>query len=116
LPPFADIALKFAQALVDADYAAAFLLLSPDMQRHLSPVMLESKLVGRHSRYAPRDKPRSAVLGPEFIGTDWPERFPGDVGWAYVSIIGEEFVEGVTVTVSIIDGHSRIRDVEWGRP
>jgi hypothetical protein len=47
----------------------------------------------------------------------WPDKEPGDAGWAYVSIFqdmpGETFVEAVTV---IVTAEGRVRDLEWGRP
>lgn len=47
---------------------------------------------------------------------NWPAKQPGDVGWAYVSIFGENFVEAVAVTVAKYEGSLLIREVEWGRP
>ena len=46
----------------------------------------------------------------------WPTREPGDIGWAYVSIVGEGLVEAVTVVVSDSLGAPRVRELEWGRP
>jgi hypothetical protein len=40
----------------------------------------------------------------------------GDIGWAYVSIEGDDFVEAVRVVVSALGGKPLIREVEWGRP
>jgi hypothetical protein len=35
---------------------------------------------------------------------------------AYVSIIGDDFVEAVAVVVSDVEGELLIRRIEWGRP
>jgi len=113
---FADLALKFAQALVDANFDAAFALLAPEARRELPPEALRSSLLSMYMGYAPEDTPRSAVLEEGFASTNWPGKRPGDLGCAYVSICGEEFVEALTVTVAIIDGRALIRDVQWGRP
>ena len=47
---------------------------------------------------------------------EWPKTLPHDVGWSYVSIEGDDFVEGVSVIVADVGGELLIRDVEWGRP
>jgi hypothetical protein len=110
-----DVALSFAQALVDEDYDAAFALLAPEAGLELSPEVLRINLIKMHIGYAPKDRPRSAVLNEEFALTDWPSNRSGDLGRAYVSVLGDEFVEAVTVTVTSIDGCALIRDVQWGR-
>jgi hypothetical protein len=60
--------------------------------------------------------PTSVAFDEEFALEDWPAKGPGDVGWTYLSILGPDFVEAVTVTVANIDGALLIREVEWGRP
>lgn len=47
---------------------------------------------------------------------DWPARRPGDIGWAYISIGGEDYAEAVAVVVTDEDGAPRVREIEWGRP
>jgi hypothetical protein len=47
---------------------------------------------------------------------DWPGREPSDVGWAYVSVGGDEYSEAVTVVVTLEEGELRVRTVEFGRP
>ena len=117
VPRFTEIALTFAEALLDADYVGAFALLSLEAQRDLAPHVLREKPRNMYSGYAPDDRPLRAELADEQPSwTDWPAKLPGDIGWAYVSILGEEFVEAVTVTVASVDGVELIREVEWGRP
>ena len=48
--------------------------------------------------------------------TNWPDKRPGDVGWAYVSIVGDDFVEAVAVIIVEVGGELLIREIEWGRP
>ena len=48
--------------------------------------------------------------------TEWPDKKPHDVGWAYAAIAGDGGSEAVTVVVSSEGGHHLIRSVEWGRP
>ena len=47
---------------------------------------------------------------------DWATRQNGDIGWVYISISGEDFLEAVTVIVSDEQGCPKIRQIEWGRP
>jgi hypothetical protein len=57
--------------------------------------------------------------GPIELGltqTSWPDKQPGDVGWAYVSIGGKVYSEAVVVIVATEDKHLRVRAVEFGRP
>lgn len=62
------------------------------------------------------DGPATSVhLDPEFSMEEWPGKQLGDVGWVYVSIQGEGFVEAVTVIVSAVDVTLTIRNIEWGR-
>jgi len=60
--------------------------------------------------------PTAIKFDDEFSLLDWPSRQPGDVGWAYVGIVGHGFVEAVSVTVTEVDGSKFIREIEWGRP
>jgi hypothetical protein len=47
---------------------------------------------------------------------EWPGKRSGDIGWAYVSIEGDDFVEAVSVVVSAVGDKHLIREVQWGRP
>ena len=66
--------------------------------------------------YAEGEQPTSIQFDDEFSLVQWPARQPRDVGSAYVGILGEDFVEAVSVIVSDIDGGLFIREIEWGRP
>jgi hypothetical protein len=66
--------------------------------------------------YAENDRPKRISFDPQFSGQDWPAKQAGDVGWAYVTVLGEECIEAVTVFVAEQGEKLVIRDVEWGRP
>jgi hypothetical protein len=38
------------------------------------------------------------------------------MGWAYVGIEGDDFIEAIAVVVATISGELLIREIEWGRP
>ena len=112
--PYAEIAIAFASALVEGDFLRANTLLAPDLRRKLSPDALRERLYAMFRGYADGG-PRSIQFDNGQLD-DWPAKLPGDVGWAYVGIIGDDFIEAVNVIVADIDGKLLIRQVEWGRP
>ena len=113
--PYARIAIEFASALVDKDFARAEKLLSPELRQELTEDGLRRKLYSMFDGYS-RSEPRTIHFDEEFQMDDWPAKRPGDLGWAYVSIEGDDFVEAVTVVVASVGGQCLIREVEWGRP
>src|SRR5262245_56448516 len=114
-PPYTQIAVKFAQALVDADFALAASLLAPDLRREFTPELLAEHLHRMYEGYA--DGPPTSVHFPEEgVMEDWPTKQPGDLGWVYVGILGDDFVEAVAVIVSNIEDKPLIRDTQCGRP
>ena len=42
----------------------------------------------------------------------WPDKQPGDIGWAYAAMSGEGFSEAVTVVVADENGKAVIRQIE----
>ena len=115
MTPHAKIAVEFASALVDRDFAVAHSLLSPSLQRELTPEGLREHLYGMFRLYA-EGEPKRIHLDDQFTLTNWPGKMPGDVGWVYVGIEGDDFVEAVTVIVAEVEGKHLIRHIEWGRP
>jgi hypothetical protein len=109
------VAIDFAQALVEGDYELANSFLAPDIRSVRTPEQLRQDYEGMISIYS---NPGSArvVFDPQFTMTDWPGIRPGDVGWAYVSIVGDGFVEAVTVVIAEYEDELLIREIEWGRP
>lgn len=65
--------------------------------------------------YATGD-PTEVSVDDDFILKHWPEKGPDDVGSVYVGIVGDDFVEGVTVVISKSQQGLLIRSVDWGRP
>ena len=113
--PHLDIAVAFASALVDGHYDRAHALLAPLLQQQMSPNALHDKLYAMFRGYA-NGAPRRVRLDERFAMIEWTAKLPEDVGWVYVSIEGDDFVEAVTVTVAEIEGKHLIRKIEWGRP
>jgi hypothetical protein len=72
-------------------------------------------MLNTYRRYADGDPSRSQFV-PEGSLETWPRRQPGDLGWAYVSIEGDDFNEAVYVLVSDVEGVPLIGEISWGRP
>jgi hypothetical protein len=113
--PYMEVAVAFASALVSGDFARAQALLAPELSTQLTPDALRAALYGMFRGYA-AGPPRSIYFDEEFQMEDWPDKRAGDVGWSYVGIEGDDFVEAVTVVVAAVEGELLIRDIEWGRP
>jgi hypothetical protein len=111
--PYGEVAVAFASALVGGDFSRAHGLLAPELRTQLTPEVLREKLSGMCRRGA---EARSVHFDEQIQMDDWPGKLADDVGWAYVGIEGDNFIEAVTVIVAKIDGKFLIRDVEWGRP
>lgn len=112
--PYAEVAIAFASALVDGDFTRAKALLSPELRMRYTTNALRAKFY-RMISYSDGE-PQSIYYDEEFQGEDWPDKREGDVGWVYVGIDGDGFVEAVSVVVAKIDGQLFIREIEWGRP
>lgn len=112
--PYAQLAVRFANALVSGDFTQAHSLLTPDLGADLSPDRLRETYEGM-IEYG--DGPPTEI---ELITTletwQWPEPQPTDLGWAYVAIAGDGHSEAVTVIVESVEGKPAIRHIEWGRP
>jgi hypothetical protein len=101
--------------MADGDYVRARQLLTPELRDALSTAALrrefEALFAGDTS-----NMPKRVECQDEFVLEDWPSKQPGDVGWAYVSIIGGNAVEAVSVTVTARKGRLLVRRIEWRRP
>ena len=106
------LAVSFAEHLILGRYNDAHALLTPHLQEEWPASSLESEFLTM-TDYG--NGPASRAELTVTMDT-WPRREPGDIGWAYVSIAGEGFVEAVTVVVSDALGVPRVRELEWGRP
>ncbi|PZV03643.1 MAG: hypothetical protein DCF32_13385 [Leptolyngbya sp.] len=112
--PSAQLAVRFAKALVSGDFQQACMLLSPELRLDLTPDRLRETY---EAMIEYGDEPPTDV---ELIVTmeQWqlPEQRPTDLGWAYVAIAGPGYSEAITVIVEDAGGESAIRYLEWGRP
>lgn len=111
---YEQVAIDFASALVDRKFAHAHELLTPDLKREMTPEMLLEALNGMCA-YSP-GRPKRIHFDPQHSMESWPDKEPGDLGWVYIGILGDDFVEAVTVIVAEVDGRALIREIEWGRP
>ena len=116
LAQYQELAVSFASALVEGDFARAAGMLGPPLNESTSADDLQNCFDRMYSSYAESDRPTKVSFEPRFSGEDWPAKQNGDVGWAYVAVLGEECVEAVTVTVAESAGRMFIRYIEWGRP
>ena len=108
------IAEQFGQLIVNADYPAAYLLLSQEAQKINSPETLKIA-VEQMIAYALAPIQEVQVMS-DFILEDWPAKQEKDVAIVYISLTGEGFCEAVTVTLAQEADNLRIRYLEWGRP
>ena len=115
MTPYAKVAVEFATALVEGQFDEAHALLTPPLRKQMSPAALRDRLYAMWQGYADGD-PERIHFDEEFSHQDWPAKLPGDLGWAYVGIEGDGFVEAVSVIVTDVGGIPLIRDIEWGRP
>lgn len=112
--PYAQLAVRFANALTSGDFTLAHSLLSPELGAEITPDRLCEDY---QSMIEYGDGPPTEV---ELITTletwQWPEPHPRDLGWAYVAIAGTGYSEAVTVIVESVENQPAIRHIEWGRP
>ncbi|HEY8878653.1 MAG TPA: hypothetical protein VIN03_13885 [Roseateles sp.] len=113
--PFEEVAVSFASALVAGDFELARSFLTPVLRAECTVAALHDQLFDMFSGYA-EAPPTSVEFDAEHSLVVWPSMQPGDMGWAYVGIMGEDFVEAVSVSVSEVNGTPLIREIEWGRP
>jgi hypothetical protein len=110
-----DVAVTFAQALVDGDYARAHALLAPALRDEQTAADLRTHLHAMFEEYADGE-PERVAYDAAFAMKEWPGKLAHDLCHVYVGIEGGEFVEGVSLVVAEIDGQTLIRAIEWGRP
>ena len=105
-------ALAFVNALAARDYAAAYALTSASYRQANSQEAMQAAF----ERVVSTDW---KTVGPVAVGetmVDWPDKQPGDVGWAYVSVGGDTYSEAVIVVVTREGGELRVRSADFGRP
>jgi hypothetical protein len=110
-----EVAASFATALVEGDFYRAHELLTPELRKSMPPERLKDEFYGMFRCYADGE-PTDIWYDESFAMTDWPDKVPGDLGFLYVAIHGEDFNEAVSVTVNDLNGPPLIREIIWGRP
>jgi hypothetical protein len=115
MTPLVEVSTSFAKALVRGDFKRAHALLAPELQRTLTPELLESEFYGMFRGYS-NGEATDIWYDEKSVITDWPGKMSGDLGCLYIAIRGEDFNEAVTVSVADIKGTALIREIIWGRP
>lgn len=109
---YRHVALQFAKLLAQRDYAAAYTMTSRDYRRRMTVEQLRKAF----EQIVPPDW---GPIEPIEVGetmTRWPGKQAADIGWAYVSLGGNVYSEAIIVIVTVENGESKIREVEFGRP
>lgn len=110
--PHGKVAAEFAMALVAGNYDRALEMLTASAKSEWDAETLQRTYLEMVKYFA---SPPNSVQVSEVM-TEWPDRQPRDVGWAYAAIVGEGESEAVTVIVSSVSDRHLIRSLEWGRP
>ena len=112
---YAEVAVGFASALLRGDFDDAHRFLSQKLARELPPETLREKFFAMFCGYTD-ETPTKVHFDEEFCLEEWPAKQAGDLGSAYVGLLGDDVVEAVTPIVAMEDGRLVIRQIEWGRP
>jgi hypothetical protein len=113
--PAVKAAQRFTQALVDGRFDVAHALLTDELG---ALETIESLQTDTNTMLASwiEGEPKTVDIDPEFVLASWPTRAASDVAHVYVSILGTQHVEAVTVIVERRNRALRIRDLTFGRP
>ncbi len=106
----AQLAVDFAQALANEDFLQAEVMLAPELE--LSSEQLKKQY---QEMIGYGDGPADEVELQETLD-DWALKKDDDILWAYVTLAGPEFLEGISVVISGDPYNPKIREIEWGRP
>lgn len=109
-----EVAEHFGKLIAKSDYAAAHALLTKKAQKIHSPDGFK-QIFEQMTAYAPGPIRQIEVM-KDFVLDDWPDKKLGDVASVYVGLVGDSYVEAVTVILAKEAGTIRIRHLEWGRP
>ncbi len=97
-PIHVAMVLEFASALAAGDFVRARNLLTTEMKEEWPPSALQADFTEMMEFAGEPYEVDDQVEDLE----DWKGIQPGDIGWAYVSIMGEDEVEAVAVIVFMI--------------
>ena len=113
--PEQQIALQFAYALAQRDYLLAYDLTTHDYRQQTSIQQMQHAF----EHIIPNDwGPMELIEVESETLEDWPAKQPSDVGWVYISLVGDVYPygEGLFILISWESGKLGVRDVEFGRP
>jgi hypothetical protein len=108
------VAERFGKLIAKTDYPAAHTLLTNDAQKLYSPDDIRWTIEAMTACLA--GTIRQVELPGEKVCADWPGKRTGDVASVLVRLVGDVFVEPVTVVLAEETGAIRIRHLEWGQP
>ena len=109
-----EVAKGFGKLIAEEDYVGAHRLLTRAAQKVHSPAKLK-KAVKTMTAYNPGPI-REVEVMTDMLLYNWPDKEPGDLAWVYVSLVGDSFVEAVSLLLVEETDGTRIRQLEWGRP
>ncbi|MBX3697596.1 MAG: hypothetical protein R3F08_13585 [Dokdonella sp.] len=110
--PYAIVAVAFARALVDGRFSDAHSMLSSGFRAAVDP----DRIRNNYDEMIEYGEGPPTVVKLMSTMEQWPDKQSHDLGWAYVSISGDDFSEAVTVVLEQEAGKPVIRQLEWGRP
>jgi len=105
---------QFGNLIARVDYSSAHGLLTQAARISYSPSEIRWTVEAMTACMA--GTIRAVQVPEEQVRVDWPEKQPGDVASVLVRLVGDVFVEAVTVILAKEDDAVRIRHLEWGRP
>ena len=108
------ISEQFGRRIAAADYVGAHALLTKGAQQAYTPKGFQRSFA-EMTDYEP-GAIKIVEIDAQFVLEDWQAKRPEDVACVYVVLLGEEYVEAVTLTLAREDGDIRIREIEWGQP
>ncbi len=107
--PYGRFALGFAEALVSGEFSVARSMLSRELSESVSASDLQTAYQ-EMIEYGDGPPDEIEVMN---VLSEWPEKLPTDLGWAYVAIGGPGYAEAVAVVVT---REGKVRKIEWRRP
>lgn len=109
---YSSVGLMFTEALVSRDYPRAYAMTAKDYQQRTTLQEMRTAF----EAIVPTDWQTAGPVEVVQTMEHWPDKRSSDIGWAYISISGAVYSEGVTVVVVREDETLKIRAVEFGRP
>jgi hypothetical protein len=107
--PYKEIAIKFANCLVNSEYQKAFDMLSVELQQEYTIESLSNNMGEMVSYF---ETPDTVWVDEEFVLQEGAI----DEGCIYVPIVEEGNSEAVTLDIVYYNDEGKITELEWGRP